>query len=467
MRKLLLSLLLTACTLPAVAQPTVSSITPASGLVSGGEYVHLHGANLVGPPLVCPAITCFPYVRFGDAAGTIVDNTTTEMVVVAPPHAAGAVDVQVNVPGAPPITITGGFRYDDPQTTDTVRFLVPVAISAAGALGTNWRTEVFLNNASPEAFALGGGTTSASGTIPTIAGSATTALALYPPAGNTGAFVYIPKRLVDNVTVSLRVHDTTRDSDSWGTEVPVVPETQFKREAVLVGVPTDARYRTLLRVYSYNASETPVRIDLRDDATGELLTTQSALLKSGIPSVSTTTPPTAPAYAQIALDSILAPFAATHSRIRAEVTSTFAPAPPIWAFVSITNNATQQVTTVTPGLTHPSPSGSTSSAALAPGHWAGGGACVDVAQSQVTVRNGCTVGTFTPPVVGADGHFEVDGMFTAVVGPPGAGGSVPAHFSGDVRGGNTLSLTIATTTGTVGPLTVQFGSQEPCPQACP
>jgi hypothetical protein len=41
--------------------------------------------------------------------------------------------------------------------------------------------------------------------------------------------------------------------------------------------------------------------------------------------------------------------AVAHPRVRVEATPTFIPAPPVWAFVSITNNTTQQVTTITPG----------------------------------------------------------------------------------------------------------------------
>src|SRR6266545_2039211 len=143
MKNTILLLLLIGCAVPIAAQPTVTTITPAGGLIDGGEYVHVHGMNLIGAPLVCPIVTCFPFVKFGDTYGTIVDKTSNEIVVVAPAHAAGVVDLQVNVPGMPPVTAVSGYRYQEPASSETVRLLVPVAISAAGALGTNWRTEFF------------------------------------------------------------------------------------------------------------------------------------------------------------------------------------------------------------------------------------------------------------------------------------------------------------------------------------
>lgn len=445
------------------AQPTLTTVTPAGGLTAGGEYVHIHGTNLIGPPLACPAITCSTYVKFGEVFATIVDNTAGELVVIAPPHAADPVDLEVNIPGAPPVAIFAGYQYEQPATSETVRLLVPVAISAAGALGTNWRTEFLLNNANAEGVTLGGAVTPPGGAAPTIAAFATAAVPLYPPPGNTGAFVYVPRRLAANVTASLRVHDTTRDADSWGTDVPVVLETQFRRVLILPGVPADARFRTLLRIYGYNGSDTPVRIDLRDDASGALLLTRTALLQSGV-TTSSSVAPIAPAYSQIPLDSLLAPSSSAHPVIRVEVTSTSAPPPPLWGFVAITNNTTQQATTITPGASHPVRSTADGTAGLAAGHWGGADACVDVDATQVVIRTSCAISFFALPLLAADGSFSGDGTYQPI---PGAGPAdpVPAHFSGSVNG-TTLTLTIRTARDNIGPATVKLGVQGPCPGGC-
>src|SRR5438309_6063934 len=126
---------------------TISSVTPASGLITGSTYVHLHGRHLDYVPLTCPAPSCFPQVTFGDQFGAIVDSTFSELVVIAPPHAAGLVDIHVHLPGSDDVTLGQGYRYQDPTPDDMVRLLVPVAISATGVFGTNWRTEFLVSNA--------------------------------------------------------------------------------------------------------------------------------------------------------------------------------------------------------------------------------------------------------------------------------------------------------------------------------
>src|SRR6266568_7228094 len=94
----------------------IFSITPASGITRGGEIVHLHGASLTGAT----------GIRFGEVSASIVDNTPGEIVVIAPPHAAGLVDVHVIV--EPPITIVSGYGYQNTRADDRVRVLLPIAV---------------------------------------------------------------------------------------------------------------------------------------------------------------------------------------------------------------------------------------------------------------------------------------------------------------------------------------------------
>ena len=351
----------------------------------------------------------------------------------SPAHAAGRVDVQVNVPTNPVVTLPSAYAYEEPA--GDVRLLVPVAISAAGALGTSWQTELVVHNENAERLTIAGTT------IPPFASAA---IALTPPPGGAGAFVSVPRQLVDNVSVNARVHDTTRDGDGWGVEIPAVPETQFRRSIVLLSVPTDARYRTLLRVYGYGTFDTGVTVSFRDDATGELLGTRTLQLQSG--------------YVQTPIDS----FAGTHPKLRVQVT---ADASLIWAFVAITNNATQQVTTITPTFTN----AVALPATLANGHWGSnlseGGVCIDVSDAGVKTNSGCAFGNFPKPVVGADGHFEADGTLVTggVAQPP---PPPPAHFSGVVQG-TSMTLSARTSAGTFGPWTVQFGNPSPCGPLCP
>lgn len=413
------------------AEVTVTSLTPASGLVRGGEIVHIHGTNLVGPALLCPSIFCAPYVKFGDTFGTILDVAVNEIVVVAPPHAAGRVDVEVNVPASPPVTLPAAYSYQDPPPTDRVLFLVPVAIDAAGAGGTKWESELVVHNENTEAVSIGG---------LAVAPLATTTVKLIPPAGSAGTYFDVPKRLAGNVTASLRVHDTTRDADSWGAEVPVVPETQFRRSVILAAVPTDARYRTLLRVYGYAGHDASVTVAFRNDATDQLLAIRTLRMQSG--------------YVQLPIDVTSAP------RLRVQVTSETSP---VWAFVSVTNNTTQQVTTIAPAFTD----AVAVPAVLVPGHWGGNGICVDVTSTIVRINAGCGGGSFPTPTVGADGRFEADGTFGIGIGPiPPNPITPPAHFSGLIQG-TSMTLTVRSGSQTYGPWSVQLGDPTPCTPPCP
>src|SRR3954452_4006767 len=183
-----------AAALPAAM--TVSTMTPSGGLIRGGELVHIHGTGLAGAPLACPAITCSTYVKFGAAFATIADNTAAEIVAVAPPHAAGAVDVQINVPPNAPLTLPNAYVYQEPQASDQVRFLVPVAISAAGALNTNWQTEILLHNANAATLTIKDPApqTPTSGFDTSVPPFSTMPLTcLFPPAGNPAVFIGVPK----------------------------------------------------------------------------------------------------------------------------------------------------------------------------------------------------------------------------------------------------------------------------------
>ena len=471
MIKILVSVLLLA-PLVGSADVTISTITPAAGLTRGGEFVHLHGSNL-GQPVACDVIMPCPglpfptTVRFGDVFGKVVDITASEIVVLAPPHAAGPVDLELSVRGAAAVRIASGYFYQEAQSGDQVRLLIPVATSAPGALNSSWQTEVLVHNANAENLVIAGASAPqgdvAHGNSPATIPPFSTLPITFDRAGSNGAFVYIPRRLVDNVVVSVRVHETSRDGDSWGAEIPVVPETQFRRSVVLAGVPTDSRFRTLLRVYGYGVNDpTAVNVSLRDDVTGEFLGTNTLRLVTGVQDG--TTAPLVPVYGQLPLEPILAPFAAKHARVRAEITPAAIVTSPIWGFVAITNNVTEQVTTISPATVLTAVAIPTAST-LPLGHWGGVDACVDVTAAQVTLDLQCSRGTFPYPVIGSDGRFEADGMFQSFSGP--VGNPVAVHYSGILQG-SSLTLTIRFATSNSRPITVHLGSPggcagSPCP----
>src|SRR5207248_630505 len=79
---------ITAVAPPAAAAPTVTVVDPA-GPLSGGTVVTITGAGLSGATAVA----------FGGAPAGFTVNSDTSITAVAPPGAAGPVDVTVTTPG--------------------------------------------------------------------------------------------------------------------------------------------------------------------------------------------------------------------------------------------------------------------------------------------------------------------------------------------------------------------------------
>jgi len=322
------------------------------------------------------------------------------------------------------------------QPSDHVRFLLPISGNTAGLQGTSWRTDVLVHNGNAAPL-----------TVPPIfAMPYSTTGVLFFPQANPAVFIDVPSALADDVAFRMRVHDEAHDAESAGIEIPGIPDSAFAPSTIVAGVPTDARFRTMLRLYADSAADQVATLSLRDESTGALLDRRPVSLSLGSAS--------APAYAQVALDPIILPLAPAHP-VRAEIAASV----PVWAFVSITNNVTQQVTAL---LGHrgllPPPS------ALAVGHWGNDqGTCVEVSDPLVIITSGCALGRFVPPAtISSDGRFEADGFWLIEAGPASANdrGGAPAHFSGVVQG-TTLTLTVRYN-GATFDIAVQLGSTARC-----
>lgn len=80
--------------------PSITALSAVLGLTSGGETVTISGLNLSG-------VTS---ATFGGVAAVITSGNATSIVVTAPPHAAGPVDVVVTTPGGI-ATLPHAFTY--------------------------------------------------------------------------------------------------------------------------------------------------------------------------------------------------------------------------------------------------------------------------------------------------------------------------------------------------------------------
>ncbi|MGW9075825.1 IPT/TIG domain-containing protein, partial [Streptomyces kronopolitis] len=76
-------------TYTSVAAPVLTALTPTSGPAAGGNTVTLSGSNLSGATSV----------KFGNDAATVLSNTGSQIVVIAPAGVASSVGVTVTTAG--------------------------------------------------------------------------------------------------------------------------------------------------------------------------------------------------------------------------------------------------------------------------------------------------------------------------------------------------------------------------------
>jgi hypothetical protein len=413
------------------AQTTVTAILPASGVTTGGDFVHIRGTRLHNPAQVCPGPSCTTSVKFGDAVGRVVSNTYYEIVAIAPPHAAGSVDVTVSITGfANPVVLTNAYRYLSRSADELDRILLPVAASGPGPNGARFETEILITNTGDEAVPVSGdaidyGSLLSPPPTPLVAPHTTGTFTdrLFAASTHTGAFIFVPSRMARDVITKVRVHDTSRDASSFGVEVPVVSDLEFATTVRLTGIPTDARFRSTLRVYAYDGGNVgPVTLRVRDAADGTLLATVPVALKALDP----TETDLFPASTQLSLDAIIASLR-SHPRLRIDIADSDA-VRLIWAFVSITNNETQEITLVTP----PTSGVAATPEKIPSGTWTGP-SFISVDENETKLFLTCYLATFKTPLLDSDGRFTTTGLLSGGVGPPPPGGDHPQPVDIDGR----------------------------------
>jgi hypothetical protein len=345
MRNALLLLLLAT---PLAAAPAITSISPASGPTAGGTTVTIRGTGFQICPNCSPPMP--PAVWFGGVPATNVRLINSgELRVRTPAHLPGTVDVVVD-------QWNGSARREAAFTfTGTVeesfeRILLPLFLPQVfGAHGSDFRTELRVARASehsvPWVFGLQPHCP-LSGCIPFDPFQYAYAI---PPEdsvnpgdidyiGKPGRFLYIARS--SDIHANLRVYDASRNALNFGTEIPVVREAGFARGSVrLLGVPRDPRFRNTLRIYALE----PLTVQISGSLSTGPLFTETVTLRPGADIFD-------PAYAEFANIPMI------ERGIPLDVTvSAVVPAntpeeqqPLLWAFVSVTNNDTQLITTISP-----------------------------------------------------------------------------------------------------------------------
>jgi len=244
-----------------------------------------------------------------------------------------------------------GFTY---VGSDYRPILLPVYTTqpVPGAFGSLWKTEFRIVNLTQIAFVPGVDILYASGDFPQ---GRVKSPALTMPRDDVDsppiALAWIRNELAPFISVELRVRDLSRQSETWGTEIPVVFGGKY--DLNLLDVPVRDGFRSLLRVYSavYGGC-CGVTVSFKS-ADGNVLATRTLQLQHPNGSIGGLVPPPykregsrelplQPAYAEIDLRSI------TELQEQETVWIQVNPTMASWAFVSVTNDATQHVTTITP-----------------------------------------------------------------------------------------------------------------------
>lgn len=234
------------------------------------------------------------------------------------------------------------------------RVLLPViALAAPGRLGSVWQTDLAAFNAANTRtrilFSRACVSVCTGGESLLEAGRTFNLSALPDRDGGPGVLLYL---LDDDAQVAfnLRVRDLSQQASSFGTELPVVQEGQtFGKPFDLLSVPLVERFRHMLRVYDITGAAGVAHVQYYSEQTGRLVrefdvNLAPARLSSQL--LDGTTIPLFPAYGSV-IDPVLPGDLSNGDTLRIHLTPTSS-SQRLWAFATVTNNDTQELTTITP-----------------------------------------------------------------------------------------------------------------------
>ena len=322
----------------ALAAPTITSVTPNSGPIAGGTRVIIKGSGFSKNCLFCLPQLPAPSVNFGSLSATevkFIDSTMVE--AVTPQSFPLTVSVSVtNLDGTGSAEAPNAFTFVGDINEEFEPLLLPIFTRPVfGAFGSEFRTfarVMAINNPNIRLYGVDRRCLQVFQPLdPAVPVVVTEDIALSPDcAFGTGRILWTHKGDGALLAMNLRVADVSREATSHGTEIPVIRANEFSTEGfvALLGIPTDPRFRITLRIYSLDRTDQPVRI------LGILG------LQSFIRDVQLSTPADVfdPAFTVV---SDLPPA----TRL---IVASPAPGTRIWAFITVTNNVTQQITTITP-----------------------------------------------------------------------------------------------------------------------
>ena len=251
------------------------------------------------------------------------------------------------------------------QQTDAYRVLLPVYFEqpVPGAFGSQWKTVMAMHNPTTRDFVISWCPVNPASVCPAfhpplslLAPKETqTELPDFAQEGMEGGgprLLYVRgfgtgTETAAQLSFQLRALDVSRLETNAGTEVPVVRQEQFRTTATsLLNVPVDPNFRLTLRLYETKLHRADFRVRVYDQLSGSPIGDKvlSVAYRFNAGDQEMFEPPNA----QVGdLYDLLSPIVNPPSRLRVQI-EPLTPGSEFWAFVSITNNATQQLTLVTP-----------------------------------------------------------------------------------------------------------------------
>lgn len=319
---------LLAAAAPLFAEIHVLTATPRGIAPNTYALVTLHARD--------PLFTETPSsVRFGNVPATgvtVIDPYT--LSVVAPPQEASYVWIVVRV-GTLDFATVDWFGYGIGE-----RVLIPIAGDAIpGAQGTRWSTEIQVHNDSDHAVPLDLeycdfiGRFSPCGTpVTRVPAHATVTLTGRGSADYPYAQFFPPVQDVDSLHFSVHVRELS--TNGAVIEIPAVRQRDLRTgRVILPGISTSDRYRTTLRIFSGSIH---ISMWIVDSATGAVLASRT--IDRMFPTDSDT-------FSLVTLQDL---FTTLRDHARVDVVIDTGDYDLYWALLTLTDNATQQVTTFTP-----------------------------------------------------------------------------------------------------------------------
>lgn len=299
-----------------------------------------------GDTPLCPSLQCVVLIGGREATDKELDDRGN-LWVTTPPLAPGVYDVTIarNDPPSQPSARAAFYVFNESSAFDATQFervLLPLYFEGPGAHGSQWITEQVIANPRPWAIP--------TGHLELSLSMAWFNRVLEPRSYYTdsifgsphGFGLLLPRADADDVAIAIRVRDVSREAEGFGTEIPAVRERNmaYNTSLSLLDVPLDPRYRAKLRVYAFLPEAEHAAAIVTTVARGGATqgTTRGISLRRNCEQGQTCAE--VPLYAEVDFEGVQDGRIDVHIDGPDEALT--------WGFITVTNNDTQQVTTVTP-----------------------------------------------------------------------------------------------------------------------